>query len=150
MQIPGEKCREKPVGDSLALTSEVDASEHFCYAQLPGLQVRTVSPHGITPKQPFWGSLGAAGEHGGNPTGDARGAPKAPPGAAKRAAGTSAGKGPAGATLQEDTALRPHFWLLPSSSEPDPLPSQETSRSCPGLQFASSPGNGVGAPLLPP
>lgn len=50
MQIPGEKGREKLVGDSLALTSEVDASGHFCCAQL---QVQTVSPRGVTPTQPF-------------------------------------------------------------------------------------------------
>ena len=55
----------------------------------------TVSPRGVTPTPPFWGSLNAAEKLVGSPTGDAGGTPKAPPGTAEQAAGTAAGKGPA-------------------------------------------------------
>lgn len=57
MQIPGEKCRGKPVGNSLALTSEVDASEHFCYAQLPGIQVQSASPRPKSPQSNLSGGV---------------------------------------------------------------------------------------------
>lgn len=55
-----------------------------------------------------------------------------------------------GAMLQEDTALGRCSQPQASSSESNPVPSQETSCSRPSLQSASSLGNGVGSSLLPP
>lgn len=150
MQIPGEKCREKLVGDSLALTSEVEASGHFCCTQLPGLQVCSVSPRGVTPMPPFWGSLNAAEELVGSPTEDVGGTPRHPQAQPSKRQAQLPGRDPPGAMLQEDTALGRCSQPQPASSEPNPLPSQETSRSCPSLQSASSRGNGVGSSLLPP
>ena len=54
-----------------------------------------------------------------------------------------------GAMLQ-DTALGRCSQPQASSSESNPVPSQETSCSRPSLQSASSLGNGVGSSLLPP